>query len=140
MKRDQLPIPSAIPVEAALALYDSADLSLNVESFMGAARDELISDLCDGKQVGWQKLWLRDVLDSEIDRNSAMCVHSLAEMFSGLASVRGDDAADRMTDFQNYINECVTAFVDRNEKLIEDRATLLAEQADEAAELASMED
>ena len=118
------PISANLPIEAAIALYDQAGAALQVESFMGAARDSVIEDLCDGKNVG--KFWLRDVIDSAIEENSAGEIHTLGEMFSG------EIDAYALTQYRQRL---VEAFVDRNSKLIEDRAGELAEQAEEDAQL-----
>ena len=120
------PISANLPIEAAIALYDQAGAALQVESFMGAAKDSVIEDLCDGKSVGHQKFWLRDVLDSAIEENSAGEIHTLGEMFSG------EIDAYALTQYRQRL---VESFVDRNSKLIEDRAEELAEQAEEDAQL-----
>lgn len=119
MKRDQF-ISSAIPVEAALALYDQADVSLNVESFMGAARDAVIFDLIEGKKV--DRFRLIDVLDSELNYRYSVELANIADLLLA-------DSDER----HSYTERLVTSFVDRNVKLVEDRAQDLAEQAEEDA-------
>lgn len=118
---DRATVSSWTPAEIAGPMHDAADHALNVESFMGAARDAVIEDLCDGKIVG--AFWLADVIDSAF-QYPAEC-RELAAQFIG-----------EITPYEitQYRNAMVAAFVDRNAKLIEDRATKLAEEAQEAAE------
>ncbi len=119
MKRDSF-IPSAIPVEAALAMYDAADVSLNTEAFMGAARDEVISDLMDGQKV--DRFRFIDVLDSALNERYSVELSNLADL------LLGDDGKEA------FKQRLVTEFVDRNERLVQDRAVYLAESAADDAE------
>ncbi len=128
MKREEIAYAN-MSVEAALSLYDSAAKELSVESFHGAARDALIADLLEGSAVGYPPMRFVDVLDCALD-----CRYSIE--LPRLADVLLADEDERAA----YKQRIVEAFVDGHAKLIEDRATELAEEADEAAAESAHED
>jgi hypothetical protein len=120
MKRD-FPY-SNTSVERAEVLFDLAIKELNPEPFMGAARDEIIEELCNGEKV--DRFRLVDVLDCELNERYSVEISRIADLL-----LCDDDEREQ------YKQRLVSSFVDSNVRLIEDRAQQLAEAAEDDAEL-----
>jgi hypothetical protein len=116
MKRD-FPYSNTSP-ERAEVLFDLASKELDAAPFMGAARDEIIEELCRGEKV--DRFRLVDVLDCELNERYSVELPRIADLL-----LADDDEREQ------YKQRLVASFVDHNVRLIEDRAQQLAEAADD---------
>ena len=121
-------MPGPMPAELAERLSDQANAMPISPAEYQHAREELIEQLLEGKNVG--RFWLRDVLDEELQNNYLATIHDLAERLSGVESVYSDARVDWMQSLAKRLRVLVEGFVDRNPDLIEERAEELRESHD----------